>query len=354
MNTKRVLSILKKDVQVSPRSPLVLFALVLPVALTGVLHLVFGSSFNAPPDLAYVDHGSSQIVQALRDSEAVGLHELDDEAELRERVGSGSFDAGLMLPEDFDEQVRSGERPQLQLYISGESYATDRLVVSVSTIDAVREISGSNPPLSVETVDLGNDDHVPLATRFVPVVAMYAFLIAGLFVPAASIVDERERGTLTAVTVTPASLSDLLAAKLLFGMVLTIIMTLVTLGLNDAFGSSLSTMVLVIVLTSAFWSLLGLIVGLLSKNSQTLFAVVKGSGALLMAPVVFYLFPDWPQWIASLFPTYWAIDPLWQIMTNDAGFADVRASLAVVLGLSAALALVVAALARKLGAGGRV
>lgn len=347
MNIRRVLSILKKDVQVGPRSPLVLFALVLPVALTVVLQLVFGSVFNAPPDLAYVDHGSPQMIQQLLESEAVALHELDDEAELREGVGSGTFDGGLILQEDFDEQLGSGERPQLQLFISGESYAVDRLVVSVSTIDAVRAITGNESPLTIETVDLGTDDHVSLATRFVPVVAMYAFLLAGLFVPASSIVDERERGTLTAVTVTPASLSDLLAAKLLFGMVLTIIMTLVTLGMNNAFGSDPTAMVLVIILTSVFWSLLGLIVGLLSKNSQTLFAVVKGSGALLMAPVVFYLFPDWPQWIASLFPTYWAIDPLWQIMANDAGFTDVRTSVVIVLGMSAVLSLIVAVLGRR-------
>ncbi|HAE23409.1 MAG TPA: hypothetical protein DCG47_13980 [Spirochaetaceae bacterium] len=68
-----------------------------------------------------------------------------------------------------------------------------------------------------------------------------------------------------------------------------------------------------------------------------LFAIVKGAGAFLFAPIIFYLFPDWPQWIARLFPTWWAIDPLWQMVANDAVLADVLVPLGVVILMSLAM-----------------
>ncbi|TVQ25416.1 MAG: ABC transporter permease [Spirochaetaceae bacterium] len=348
MRVRSVICILKKDLSVGPRSPIVLFAIVLPVMLTLILQLVFGTLFESPPDFGYVDRGASDVIVELRASESVQLHRFESEDELRDVVRSGRLDAGLILPADFDDEIRAGSRPPLQLYISGESYAVNRLIVTVSSIDAIRSISGAESPVSTEVINLGSDEDISLATRFVPVIAMYAFLIAGMFVPAASLVDERERGTLTAVTVTPASLGDVLAAKLIFGMLLTIVMTLITLWMNNALGTNPTAMILVIVLTSVFWGQLGIIVGLLAGNSQALFAIVKASGALLMAPVIFYLFPDWPQWIASLFPTYWAIDPLWQIMANDAGFPDVIGSVAIVLGMSVILAFSIVVLGRRL------
>lgn len=349
MRTRSMLCILRKDLSVGPRSPVVLFAITLPVILTVVLQLVFGTLFEGKPDLAYVDHGISGVIRELDVAQTVNLHRMDDEADLRSSVRAGFVDAGLILQDNFDEAVRAGLQPELRLYISGESTADARLVVTVSSMDAIRAVEGTGSPINLETIHLGSDDHIPLATRFVPVIAMYAFLVAGLFVPASSLVDERERGTLVALTITPASFGDVLVAKMLFGMILTVVMTLVTLWMNGALGNNASAMIAVILLTSVLWALTGIIVGLLAKSSQALFAIVKGSGALLMAPVVFYLFPDWPQWIARLFPTFWAIDPLWQIMANDAGFADVSSSVLVVLLMSVFMALGIARHAQRTG-----
>ena len=240
--------------------------------------------------------------------------------------------------------------PTLQLYIGGESYAINRLILAVTTIDLIREVEGRSPPVSVDLVDLGSGDPIPLSVRFVPVIAMYAFIIAGLFVPASSLAEERERRTIVAMLASPARMSEILVAKGLLGVGLTFLMTIVTLALNDALGPDYWAMLGVLAVTAVFWSMLGLLVGLAAKNSQTMFAIVKGSGAFLLAPVVFYLFPDWPQWIARVFPTYWAIDPVWRIIADDASLRDVAGSLAIVAAITIALIPLVAALGRRLHA----
>jgi len=44
-----------------------------------------------------------------------------------------------------------------------------------------------------------------------------------------------------------------------------------------------------------------------------LFTLIKSLGIFLFIPVVFYLFPEWPQWIAKFFPLYWIIKPVWEV-----------------------------------------
>lgn len=54
-----------------------------------------------------------------------------------------------------------------------------------------------------------------------------------------------------------------------------------------------------------------------------IFATVKGMGIFLFAPAMFYIFPDWPQWIAMLFPLYWIIEPIWQVSVMGEPLATV-------------------------------
>jgi len=341
-------SILRKDIAVGPRSPIVLFAVALPVAITIVIQLVFGDLIEREPRLAVVDEGRSEVARTIGDVEGIRATFLEDEPTLRRRVEANDFDGGLVLPAGFDEAVRAGERPPLQLFVSGGSYAVDRLILSVTAVDLIRDVEGRPSPVQVDMVDLGTGDAIPLSVRLVPLIAMYAFIMAGLFVPASSLVEERERRTLHAVLSTPATLGDMVVAKGAFGAALTLLMTVVTLVLNGAFGPNYFSVLGVLAITSVFWALLGLVVGLLAKSSQALFAVIKGAGALLFAPVVFYLFPDWPQWVARIFPTYWAIDPLWRIISEGAVLADVTASLAIVGAMCGLLLCLVIVLERRL------
>lgn len=91
----------------------------------------------------------------------------------------------------------------------------------------------------------------------------------------------------------------------------------------------------------------GLIFGTAAKDSRGLFTLMKSTGVLFMAPVFFYLFPGWPQWIAKLFPTYWVIDPVVGAAVRGESLGGVALTVAVALGLSAALVPAVALTARR-------
>jgi ABC-2 type transport system permease protein len=353
MSLSRAWKVLRKDLALGPRSPIFLYAIILPIVLTLVLQIAFGSLFAPKPRLAIVDDGASSIPAAVRETAGIELTMLTDERRLREGVEANDFDAGLVLPSGFDEAVRAGERPVLDLYIGGESLASNRIVVLVTTLDILREVEGAAPPVTVDVVDLG-EAGLPMSLRLIPVIMMYALFIAGAFVPASSLVEEKESGTLSALLVTPLRTSEVLVAKGALGLLLAFVMAVMTLVLNDALGGRPAELVLVLFVAAGFSAMLGLVIGTASRDSAGLFTLVKSSGIVLFGPVAFYLFPEWPQWVARLFPTYWAIDPIWQVgvlgrgLGYGEGLEAVWLKLVIALVLSVALVPVVGALSRRM------
>lgn len=347
MSLSRIWAVLRKDLALGPRSPLLLYAIALPVVLTAVFQLAFGSLFEPAPRMAVVDDGGSAITAALRDMEGIELTVLDDVAALRTAVEANDYDAGLVLPAGFDDAVRAGEKPPLELYISGESYAANRLILSVTTLDLVRAVDGGQPPVQVDLVSSGAAG-LPISVRLVPIIVMYALFIAGTFLPASSIVDERSHGTLTAILVTPARTSEVLTAKAALGALMAFLVSMMTLWLNSALGANWPQILVVVLLGAVFSSLLGLVIGALAKDGAMLFTIVKSSGILLFGPVIFYLFPDWPQWIARLFPTFWMIDPIWRVAVLGESLSQVWVTIAVAIGIGLALVPVIGALSRRM------
>jgi ABC-2 type transport system permease protein len=345
----RILRLLRKDLRLGPRSPIFLFAVVLPVVMTFVVQVAFSALLEPAPRLGIVDRGDSHLTAEAQTLPGVAVSVLDDEAGLRRKVEAGDLDAGLVLEPGFDAALRAGRRPALPLYIGGESLASNRVILAVTTLDLVRTVEGKPAPANVEVVALGAET-LSLSARLVPLIVMYALIMAGVFLTAFAVVDEREKRTLDALLVTPVRLSEVLLAKALLGFSVAVAMAIVTLALNGALGASPAGLLLSVVVAALVATSIGLVFATGARNVQMLFALIKGTGFLIVAPVVFYLFPDWPQWVARIFPTYWTIDPIYRLAIQGDALADVWWELLIGLGIAGALTAGVVALARRMHA----
>ena len=348
MSLTRTFKVLGKDFRLGPRSPVFLWVIALPLLITFVIQVAFGSLFDPKPRLGIADAGSSAITAAVEKMDGIEVTTVDDPAELRTMVEQNDLDAGLVLPAGFDQQVRDGSRPSLEFYVGGQSLASDRIVLAVTTVELIRQIEGSPPPVQVELTTLGAQG-LPLSVRLVPLIVMYALLVAAVFLPAFSLADEREKGTISALVVTPVKLSEVVTAKGILGFVLSVPMAIFTLWLNDALGAKWLPLLTVLVIGGLLLVEIGMIYGAASKDVTGVFTLIKGTGILLLGPTIFYLFPDWPQWIAKLFPTYWIINPIYEVTVADATLGDVWGELAIGLGVIALLAIPLALLTRRLG-----
>jgi ABC-2 type transport system permease protein len=328
-----------------------LFALAMPLILTVLVSAVFGGLFAPKPRLGIVDLGGSSLTGAARSLTEIDVRPFDDAETLRRRVEAHDLDAGLVLPKGFDQAVQTGERPDLEFLVAGESLASNRVVLAVITLDLVRGVAGREAPVEVAVTTVGDEDYVPVGDRLLPFLVFYAVVIAGLFVPSASLVEERERGTLDALLATPARMSEVLAAKGALGAGLAIAMGVVTLAINNAFAGRTVEMVVFLAVGAVMMAELGLVLGLLAKDMNTLYAGTKGIGFFVMLPALFALFPDLPQWIPRITPTFYFLNPVYDLAVRGASFGDVLPDLAVALALCAVLFPLVVALGARPRAG---
>lgn len=339
---------LAKDLRLGPRSPIFLWVLALPLVFTFLISAVFGGLFAPPARLAVVDEGSSAITTALRDVEGIEVSVLDDRGAMAAAVEAHDYDAGLYLPAGTDEALASGQRNDLELLVSGRSLASTRLVVGVTTLDEVRAVTGAEPPVEVVVTTLGDQNWVPVEDRMLPFIVIYAVVIAGLFLPASSMVSEREQRTLDALLITPVKMSEVLVGKGALGVVLAVLMGWVTLALNNALGAQPLAMTLFLLLGGVMMAEVGLVVGSWAKDSNTLFTTVKGGALLVVAPVLFTLFPSLPQWVAKLFPTYYFLQPIYDMAVTGTTFSDHLLELAVGLAICLVLLPAVSGMGQRL------
>jgi ABC-2 type transport system permease protein len=348
MTLKCAFAVFRKDMAMSPRSSVFFLVLVMPIVMTLLFQLVFGSLFDSKPRLGVVDYGASGISAAVQTIEGIDVVFLDDAEGLMNQVEQHDLDAGMILEPGFDEAVVNGSRPELTFYVSGRSLASDRMILAVTAIDLVRGVEGNASPVVVEVTTLGETDQLPIADRLIPMLVLYAIIIAGVFATAFNLVQERESRTLTAVLVSPVQMSDVLAAKGLFGFLLALVMALVTLGLNGVLSADYAALFVTMVVAALMSVEVGLIFATASKDMKTLYTLVKTLNIILFGPVFFYLFPSWPQWIAKLFPSYWFFDPMFEISLKGAGLTDVWQDLLIAYVICIALVPLVALLGRRM------
>lgn len=336
--------VLLKDLRLGPRSPVILWAVVLPLVMTALVRGVFGGLFETAPRLGIVDLGGSEVAAAAADLEGLRVHRYDDEATLRQAVGANDLDAGLVLPAGFDDAVRRGDAPDLELFVGGESLASDRVMIEIAVLDLVRGLSGETAPVTVEVVTIG-EEGLPFDLRMLPLLVMYAVAIGGAFAPAMSLVGEKESGSVNAVLVTPVTIHEFLAAKVLLGVVLATLTGVVTLLLNGAMGSAPVGLLLALVIGAVMMAELGVMLGSWARDANTMFAAFKGGAILIFYPVVFYIWPDLPTWIAQLSPTYYFLDPIFALSVEGASFGDVAWQLVI----GAAIVVLLVPLVRVMG-----
>ena len=347
MNIRRAWDVGARELKLSPRSPLVFFAVAMPLLITFLVSSVFGSLLDVNPELAIVDLGDSEVTAAAVELDGIETTVLTDTSTLRERVEAHDFDAGFVLPSGFDTAIAAGESPDLEFYVSGESLASTRIILAVTTLDLVRDVEGSEPPVTVIVTPVGDQDYVPISDRFLPLMVIYAVMIAAMFLPAASLVDEREKRTLDAVLVTPTRMSEVLVGKGTYAVILAVILGVVTLALNGALAGQSLTMTLILFIGSVMLMLMGLALGLWARDITTMYTAIKAGGIIIFLPVIFTLFPGLPQWIPKLVPTYYFLQPINDIAIHGQTLGDVIPELLIAVAICIALVPLVGWVARR-------
>ncbi len=342
MNLRRVLVLFAKEARAGLGNFLVVFALVIPVALSLLVTLVFGDLFSARPRLGFYDPAGSEFVRQMAAQSHISTRLYNRTKDLIEDVRAGVIQTGLMMPEGFDSAIRAGLSVKMDVYTWGETPYRDRLIADTAIANIVGHVAGLPQNISVEMIQLGKAGTGNIGRQILPLLVLMTIILGGVLVPAAGIIGEKQRSTLAALSVTPASLAEVLIAKGLLGVLIGSLTGLVTLLINSAFGHNPALLTAILVLAATVSAALGVLLGALLKEMQVLLAVLKAGGILLIAPGALEFVPQAPGWIARLFPTYYLLNPLLAVAERGEGFREVLPDLAVMAFMLLAMLLVLA------------
>ncbi|MFC2165647.1 ABC transporter permease [Acidobacteriota bacterium] len=341
MSASRILTILGKDLVHSPKSFHFIQAVITPLLCTLMVYMLFGSVLSGKPSIGFVFDGETEISDLIQKLEFLRFSEYESIDTLKAAVLSGKLDLGVSIPTGFDQDVRKGGPAYLKSYIWGESLMKDRAVIFAGLSDVLVELAGKEVRVDVKTITLGNGESKPIGQRFLPLLVLLAIMMSGLLIPASAIVDEKQRQTLTAVTVTPASFEEVVVAKSLLGFIMSFVMGVLILVLNNSFGANPGLLFLTLAMAAAFASAFGALAGVLLKSLIGLTNFGKSLILIIYGPGILSLFPRIPQWIAKVFPTYYIFNPVLEVTQNNAGLTDIGIELIILAILIMTLTVIV-------------
>ena len=338
MNPGRIGTLLIKELKLGATNFFFAYALVMPIILSLLVGLVFGDLLTENARMGIYDAGDSGIATTLSELDYITTTVYASEADLRDSVERGTVSTGVIFPQGFDAALAAGAEPDLTILNWSESLPKNTAVIMSAIADALGqpELQPAQR-ISIESVQLGDATFVPWADRLLPMIVLMTIIMGGVMVPAASLVDEKQRRTLSALTITPASLLEVYASKALLGMGISILMGLIVLVLNNAFGSQPALLVSVLSLAALASSIFGVLLGSFVRDINVLLAVIKAGGLVLFAPALIQIVPSIPQWIAQLFPTYYMINPVMEVSQNGAGFEVIAGEMAILLAIIGAM-----------------
>jgi ABC-2 type transport system permease protein len=331
MSIRRVLVLLGKELVWGPKNMFFIFALVIPLVVSLLINLLVGTFFSGKPRLGIVDVGRSELTSRVMQLDGLQVQMYSDSQALREATANGSIDLGLVLPAGLDQAIKAGVQVELTGYIWGESLIKDRATLGMALVNLLREISGQKAPVEIVTETLGEGQSVPWDKRLFPFVVLMSLFFGGAMIPATSLVEEKQNRTLVAVINSSTSLGEVFLAKGILGLTISVVMSLVILAINQAFGEHMFLLVALLIGGATMAVTFGILLGAFIRDVNTLFAVIKAIGLLLYAPAFLYMFPDIPQWIGRIFPTYYAISPIIQVSQEGAGFNQVRGEITILI-----------------------
>jgi ABC-2 type transport system permease protein len=348
------------------------FLFVFPIILILLLGVTFGSGFTPRLGVVSVNSGElgAELVTSLRQEDGIEVERFDDEDSLTGAIERGEVDAGVTIPEGYDEQLRSGDEAAIEFQARAGATTTairttvDSLVVEQGarvraalfaaergvgdfdeatrvaadlaaespTIDVVVRSEGEDTFEGVGQFDLGASSQLVL------------FMFVNSLAATVALIQSRRLGVSRRMLSTPITSRTIvvgetlgrfavamiqgvfiiLAASLLFGV-----------KWGDPLGASVLLTAFALVSTGA-----AVLFGAILSNEQQAGALTPlslGLAALGGCMVPLEVFSPTMQTIAHVTPHAWAVEGFTKLVRTDAGLSDIALQIAVLIGFAVVL-----------------
>lgn len=287
------------------RDPATKFVFVVPVIQMTIFGYAIDTDVRNVPMVVFDSDRRSaarSFLAKLETTDTVRLvEEVSDAAGVREAIVAGRCQVGVIIPQDFSENLLARRSAQVQYLVDGSNntVATEALMVGNGAAydEAISRLLAAAPlppPVDLRPRVLFNED-TKSSRFFVPGLVGIIMQLVTVFLTAFSIVRERERGTMEQLMVTPVSRTALILGKLTpFAVVGFLETCLVLLLMVYVFDVPIAGDKAALLLLSVLFLLPSLGIGILISTAATNQAEAMQLGLLVMLPSILlsgFIFP---------------------------------------------------------------
>lgn len=342
---QRVWALSAKEVRHVLRDPRTLYlALAMPIVM--LLLFGFGVSFDLEHlPVTFVDQDHSESSRELRRRLCAG-DQFDDvgtwqtPAQAEARLVAGEAIAALVIPHDFERDLRRGRPIQLQLLVDGSdnsSAAQVRAKMDASvralglSLSSTAALSMITPPIEARSWTRFNPEGRS-AVYLVPGITALVLAIVAVLLTALTVSREWERGSMAQLFATPVGRLEIVLGKLLPYLLLGTLAVLLVLAVgtwvfNMPFRGSAWTLGLVALLFLMGMLGQGLLVSVVAQNQMLATQMATLSSmlpSLLLSGFVFPIanMPKPLQVISAVIPARYFIDALRGVLLRGNGIAE--------------------------------
>ncbi len=351
MHPRIVFAIARKDLVDALKNMYLLFAIILPIAMSLLFRVLFPSDAGSSGsggmlDIVINDPGKSQLVQYLTDSKQFSMFFVGSADEVKAQVDKDKL-GGLVIPANFDNDVKAGKMPELRVYYNSGRGGLRQSAFYEMVQSGLRSVAGQALPARIifsETADATagaatSASSFNLSSFYLLLFLIMSLTMVGVFIVPYILVEEKEKATLKAILVSPATYTDVVLGKGLVGLFYALLVAAILLVMNNGLTGNVLVTVSAIVLGSTLLVLVGLLMGAAFKQLTQVNSWSSIVMLVLMIPGMFGDFLPPPEPIATamkLVPTHYLAAAVTQGMNNTATLTSSLINLGVLAGMSVA------------------
>ena len=268
------------------------WALVFPLIFVIVFGLFFRDT-QAPQTLAVVDYAqdsmSAQLMEDLKQVDALNVVVRDDEAQAREELSRGELGHLLIIPAGLAATVSDNPPARITLLYDDADPLSSIMVVAMRRFVDGANLQMAQTPTRLELVPEGvSSRSIEYLDFLIPGLAIWGVMNFSIIGVATSMAAYREKRILVRLLATPLKIRVFFAARVLSSLVLSIVQAAIILAAGWlVFGvrveGNLLHIALLVVLGNIVFLNLGFIVGAFSKTV----AAASGLGNAVGLPLMF-------------------------------------------------------------------
>lgn len=367
MNRKILMILLKKEMSLMKRNPIIPRLIVaMPILVMLIIPLVATLDVKNV-SVVVVDNDRTELsrrmtadMNASEYLSVKGCYFSYDEA-LRQ-IEEGNADVIVTIPSNYLKDLINGKKPELDLKANGVNSTKGTLGVQYATMSITNSLSRWQEDQGIclyqpesSTVNLYNPT-LDFRNYMIPALMVVLLIIICGFLPTLNLVDEKEKGTIEAMNVTPVGKLEFVLSKLIPYWVVGILV--ITVGMFIGWlvyglvpKGSIANIYLAAVLFSLVMSGLGVFIA--NKSTTILQSIFMMFAFIIIFQLMGGLFtpiasmPHWAQSITYVIPPRYFIDIMRSVYLKGATMADLWRQYAALSGFALLFCLMAAITYKK-------